>query len=262
MCFNIFQTNVNLANIPATFAPFATIIIYAIIAAVRHNGSLLSTTAFTTLALISILTSPLLTFCQAMPATLQTVACFGRIEKYCSDSSSNLVPEEILPGDKEVQPYEKSLDTPLVSFKNADILWSLEKEPTLQNLNLDIRRSGEIIMIIGPVGCGKSTLLESMINRNMITRGSISASFFRTAYCPQIPWIQNDTIRNNIIGASHFDKAWYDVTVSACGLEEDFKAMPEGDMRVTGSDGSSLSGGQKQRVVSVLVILRKVGFVC
>lgn len=171
------------------------------------------------------------------------------------ESSSNLAAEEILPGDKEAQQCEKSLDTPLVSFKNADISWSLEKEPTLQNLSLNIRKGG-ISMIIGPVGCGKSTLLESMINRNMVIRGSISASFSRTAYCPQIPWIQNDTIRNNIIGASQFDKAWYDVTVSACGLEEDFGAMPEGDMRMAGSDGGSLSGGQKQRVVSILITLR------
>lgn len=195
-----------------------------------------------------------------MPATLQAVACFGRIEKYCSESSSSKqAAEDIVEEDKEAEPSEKSLDTPLVSFKNADVSWSLEKEPTLQNLSLKIRQGG-IFMIMGPVGCGKSTLLESMINQSMVIRGSISASFSRTAYCPQIPWIQNDTIRNNIIGASQFDKAWYDVTVSACGLEEDFKAMPEGDMRVAGSNGGSLSGGQKQRVVSILITLRKVCF--
>lgn len=222
----------------------------------RHNNSILAATAFTTLALISILTDPLLTFCQAMPAMLQAVACFGRIEKYCSESSSNRASEENLQANKEAQPREKLLDTPLISFNNAEISWSPDKEPILQNLSLDIRRG--ITMIIGPVGCGKSTLLESMINRNMVTGGSVSTSFFRAAYCPQIPWIQNDTIRNNIIGASRFDQAWYNFTVSACGLEEDFKTMSGGDMRMAGSDGSSLSGGQKQRVVSFLVTVRLI----
>lgn len=255
------ETNVNLANFPATFAPFATFTIYAIIAVVRHNGSILSATAFTTLALISILTSPLLTFCQAMPAILQAAACFTRIEKYCIDdstilqsSSSAQAFEGHIQKDKEPQPYDmpKLSNTPLVSFTNADISWSPQKETTLQNLSLNIRKG--IVMIIGPVGCGKSTLLESMINQNMVTGGSISASFSKAAYCPQTTWIQNDTIRSNIVGVSEFEKGWYDFTVSGCGLEEDFKAMPEGDMRMAGSDGGSLSGGQKQRVVSALII--------
>jgi ABC-type bacteriocin/lantibiotic exporter with double-glycine peptidase domain len=188
-----------------------------------------------------------------MPATLQAGACFGRIEKYCTKSSLTQASEDILQEDNEVRRYEisKFPGTSLVSFKGADISWAPEKEATLQNLNLNIRK-GEILMIIGPVSCGKSTLLESMINQNMVIGGSISASFLKTAYCPQTPWIQNDTIRNNITGTSEFDRAWYDFTVSACGLEEDFKTMPEGDMRMAGSDGNSLSGGQKQRVVSVL----------
>lgn len=249
----------NIANIPATFAPFATITIYAIIAAVRHNSAILSVTAFTTLALISILTSPLLTFCQAMPALLQAVACFGRIEKYCSESSSNRASAEIIQANNEAQPCEKLPDTPLISFDNVMISWSPEKEPILQNLSLNIRRG--ITMIIGPVGCGKSTLLESMINRNMVIGGSVSTSFLTAAYCPQIPWIQNDTIRNNIIGASRFDQTWYNFTISACGLEEDFKTVSGGDWRMAGSDGSSLSGGQKQRVVSFLVIVRLI-FMC
>ncbi|EED22270.1 ATP-binding cassette transporter, putative [Talaromyces stipitatus ATCC 10500] len=252
-----------LSNVPATFAPCATFTIYAIIAVLKHNGSILSGTAITTLALISILTNPLLIFCQAMPANLQAAACFSRIEKYCMDNSTILLRPstqasvDTLKEDKE-QPFEisKSFDTPLVSFKSAEISWSSRLDPTLRNLNLSVRRG--IVMIIGPVGCGKSTLIESMINQSMVTGGTITASFSKAAYCPQSPWIQNDTIRRNIIGTSEFDKEWYDFTALSCGIEQDFKAMPEGDMRMAGSDGDSLSGGQKQTIALARAVYSKL----
>ncbi|QGA17379.1 hypothetical protein EYB26_005050 [Talaromyces marneffei] len=94
----------------------------------------------------------------------------------------------------------------------------------------------------------------------MVTGGTITASFSKAAYCPRSPWIQNDTIRRNIIGVSEFDKAWYDFTALSCGLEK-FKAMPEGDMRMAGSDGDSLSGGQKQMIALACAVYSKLDVV-
>ncbi|KAJ5959013.1 ABC transporter integral membrane type 1 [Penicillium vulpinum] len=234
---------VALSNLPVVLAPFATFTIYAIISVVRHDGSILSAQAFTSLALISLLTNPLLIFCQAMPSLWQAVACFDRIEAYCGKGSSLSTKYE-----EEVQP----LLTPekyypfLISFQNANIAWSPEKEPVLCNLTVDIPQG--ITMLIGPVGCGKSTLLESILNQHMVTNGSRTASFSRAAYCPQIPWIRNDTIRNNIIGFMEFDQTWYDFTCAACGLQDDLDTLSDGDMHLAGSSGISLSGGQKQRI--------------
>ncbi|EED14311.1 ATP-binding cassette transporter, putative [Talaromyces stipitatus ATCC 10500] len=143
-----------LSNIPVTLAPFATLTIYAVIALVRQDGSILSTTAFTTLALISILTDPLLVFCQAIPANIQAIACFSRIEKYYKNStplpvSSTTLSDDNIEENKESQPYKVSqaVNSPLVSFKNAEISRSSEKEPALKNLNLSICRG--VVMIIG-----------------------------------------------------------------------------------------------------------------
>lgn len=105
-------------------------------------------------------------------------------------------------------------------------------------------------MIVGPVGCGKSTLIEAMLHQRMVKSGSRIASFSRAAYCPQVPWIMNDTIRNNIIGFQEFDQSWYDFVCMACGLQEDLKNFEEGDRHIAGSNGISLSGGQRQRIVS------------
>ncbi|KAJ5827545.1 ABC transporter transmembrane domain type 1 [Penicillium robsamsonii] len=245
-----------LSNVPVVFAPFATFTIYAIISVVRHDGSILSTQAFTSLALISLLTNPLLIFCQVMPALWQAIACFDRIEAYCAKCTPSSAKYE-----DEAQPVPSSekFCPFLISFQDADIAWSSDKDPVLRHLTLNIHHG--ITMIVGPVGCGKSTLIESILSQHMVKDGSRTASFSRAAYCPQIPWITNNTIRANIIGFLEFDQAWYDFTCEACGLQQDLRALVEGDMHLAGSGGISLSGGQKQRIALARAVYSKLDVV-
>ena len=70
------------------------------------------------------------------------------------------------------------------------------------------------------------------------------------AFCDQVPWIRNGTIRENIIGHLEFDATWYNSIVYACALDTDFQQLSDGDMTTVGSKGMKLSGGQRQRVVS------------
>ncbi|KAJ5748022.1 ABC transporter transmembrane domain type 1 [Penicillium nucicola] len=247
---------VALSNVPVVFAPFATFTIYAIISVVRHDGSILSAQAFTSLALISLLTNPLLIFCQVMPALWQAIACFDRIEAYCAKCTSSSAKYE-----DETQPVPSSekFCPFLISFQDANIAWSSDKDPVLRHLNLNIHQG--ITMIVGPVGCGKSTLVESILSQHMVKDGSRTASFSRAAYCPQIPWITNDTIRTNIIGFLEFDQAWYNFTCEACGLQQDLGALVEGDMHLAGSGGISLSGGQKQRIALARAVYSRLDVV-
>ncbi|KAJ5524996.1 ABC transporter [Penicillium frequentans] len=71
-----------LSNVPSDLAPFATFLAYAIVSIVKGNGYLLSAQAFTSLSLISLLTSPLLKFIQTTPGLFQSEACFNRIEEF------------------------------------------------------------------------------------------------------------------------------------------------------------------------------------
>ena len=75
----------------------------------------------------------------------------------------------------------------------------------------------------------------------MRTRGSIS-------YAPQVPWIQQATLRENILFGSKFQKARYDAVLRCCALEKDIETLPLGDSTEIGEKGVNLSGGQKQRV--------------
>jgi ATP-binding cassette subfamily C (CFTR/MRP) protein 1 len=78
--------------------------------------------------------------------------------------------------------------------------------------------------------------------------GEFIPSSQRRALCEQTPWLQNGTIRDNIIGISSYDEDWYKTVIHACALVDDFAKCPSGDQTRVGSGGFAISGGQKQRI--------------
>lgn len=223
----------------------------------KKDETLLASRAFTALSLISIFTSPLLTFIQSLPNLLRSLGSFQRIEEYCLVEPAAVSDDQDFPlsgfqsndAELSIRNTDADDDTCLFRFRNANISWSPETETVLSNLSLDIGKT--ITMIIGSVGCGKSALLESIIGETHLREGTTTAPLTHVAYCSQKPWIVNNTIKFNITnGSEDIDQKWYDFTIWACALEEDLKTIPGGDRFRTGSNGVSLSGGQKQRVVS------------
>lgn len=54
------------------------------------------------------------------------------------------------------------------------------------------------------------------------------------AYVPQAAWIQNATLRDNILFGQPFDPVKYEVVISACALSADLAQLPAGDMTEIG----------------------------
>jgi hypothetical protein len=48
-----------------------------------------------------------------------------------------------------------------------------------------------------------------------------------SAFADHTPWIQNTTIRQNIVGLSVFDGSWYEEVTGACSLDYDIAALPD-----------------------------------
>ena len=60
------------------------------------------------------------------------------------------------------------------------------------------------------------------------------------AYVPQQAWIQNATLRDNIVFGLDFDQDWYDKVVEACALQQDLDMLPAGDLTEIGEKVSCL----------------------
>ena len=54
------------------------------------------------------------------------------------------------------------------------------------------------------------------------------------AYVPQQAWIQNDTVRGNILFGREHGKEKYDKVVEGCALGPDLKILEGGDMTEIG----------------------------
>ncbi|CAE6500425.1 unnamed protein product [Rhizoctonia solani] len=114
------------------------------------------------------------------------------------------------------------------------------------DVTLNVSR-GSVVGIVGPVGSGKSSLLLGLLGEMPRTRGSVSFGG-KTAYCSQMAWIQNATLRDNVIFGRAWDEDRYWTSIRDASLELDLDLLPDGDLTEIGEKGINLSGGQKQRV--------------
>ncbi|XP_049784176.1 ATP-binding cassette sub-family C member 5-like isoform X4 [Schistocerca cancellata] len=126
------------------------------------------------------------------------------------------------------------------------IATSEKNENIISDINLLVSK-GQLIGICGPVGSGKTSLLLAALGQMRITSGHV----FRDgscAYVSQEAWIQNATLKENVLFGETFEAKRYYEAVYSCALVEDVKQLPGADETEIGERGINLSGGQKQRV--------------
>jgi len=89
-------------------------------------------------------------------------------------------------------------------------------------------KPGELVAVVGTIGSGKTSLLNALLGDLkketgiVNTRGTI-------AYVSQAAWIQNATLRENILFGDPFSKSQYDSLLSACALKQDLEILSDGD---------------------------------
>ena len=116
----------------------------------------------------------------------------------------------------------------------------------LKDIDLSIPR-GSLTAIVGSIGSGKSSLLQGLVGEMRRTEGKVTFSG-TTSLCAQSPWIQNATVRENIVFGQAWDENRYWAAVRDACLEPDLELLEDGDSTEIGEKGINLSGGQKQRV--------------
>jgi ABC-type multidrug transport system fused ATPase/permease subunit len=146
--------------------------------------------------------------------------------------------------DKKAAKSTPSSDTPTPpkTAESADD----EKPFEMKGLDLTIGRK-ELIAVIGGVGSGKSSLLAALAGDMRKTQGDVTIGASR-AFCPQYAWIQNASVRENIIFGKEYKSGWYNKVIDACALRPDLEMLPNGDKTEIGERGITVSGGQKQRM--------------
>lgn len=115
----------------------------------------------------------------------------------------------------------------------------------LHSINLDIRK-GEFVIVTGSIGSGKLSLLQALAGF-MPKVGGAKILHDKLLLCGY-PWVQNATVKNNILFGLPYDEARYKKTIEVCSLEADLAMLPAGENTEVGERGITLSGGQKARI--------------
>ncbi|XP_076338586.1 multidrug resistance-associated protein 1-like isoform X2 [Tachypleus tridentatus] len=133
-----------------------------------------------------------------------------------------------------------------ITMDKGSFSWSKEGEPVLKNVSLHVKK-GQLVAIVGQVGSGKSSLLSAILGEMYKTDGTVNVQG-TTAYVAQQAWIQNATLKQNILFLKEMNNSTYQRIINACSLIPDLSVLPAGDLTEIGEKGVNLSGGQKQRV--------------
>ncbi|CAL1533104.1 unnamed protein product, partial [Lymnaea stagnalis] len=134
---------------------------------------------------------------------------------------------------------------PLV-MKKGTYSWDKAMPPVLKKVSVSIPK-GKLVAVVGQVGTGKSSLLSAFLGEMECDGGTCSIQG-TVAYVPQQAWIQNMTLRSNILFELPMNEKRYRKVIKACALEQDIELLPGGEMTEIGEKGINLSGGQKQRI--------------
>lgn len=213
----------------ATFATFVLI----------NDKPLTTDLVFPALTLFNLLTFPLTVLPMVITAIIEATVAVGRLTAYFT---ADELQEDAVLYKEPVGGNEES-----VTIRDATFTWDRNQERNaLERINF-VANKGELTSIVGRVGAGKSSFLQAIlgdlwkINGEVVVRGKF-------AYVAQQPWVMNASVRDNIVFGHRWDPEFYNKTVEACALIDDFKQLPDHDQTEVGERGISLSGGQKARL--------------
>ncbi|KAK9886064.1 hypothetical protein WA026_014848 [Henosepilachna vigintioctopunctata] len=215
-------------------APFMVILMsFATYVMVDEKNILDASTAFVSISLFNILKHPMTIFPTVISILMQGYVSIQRVNKFLN--LDDLEPDSVT--------HDTNEGACLV-IEDGTFSWGGGN--TLNNINVHLSRY-TLTAVVGSIGSGKSSLISAFLGEIDKRSGRVN-TVGSVAYVAQQAWIQNATLRDNILFGKRFNKGRYDKVIEACALESDLDMLPAGDSTEIGENGINLSGGQKQRV--------------
>ncbi|XP_058980635.1 multidrug resistance-associated protein 1 isoform X13 [Musca domestica] len=216
-------------------APFLiSLITFGTYVLVSDENVLTPTKVFVGLSLFEAMNLPMITIPMLMVDIAETQVSVSRINKFMN--SEELDPNNVQHDPKKPHP---------LSIENGTFSWG-DGEITLKNINMHVKKN-TLCAIVGTVGSGKSSVVQAYLGEMEKISGTVN-TVGSIAYVPQQAWIQNSTLRDNILFGKPYDRKRYNRVIDACALRPDIEMLSAGDQTEIGEKGINLSGGQKQRI--------------
>ena len=233
------------------------------------NGTLTPSVAFTAIGVFGSLEVTLSVIPELTTDLIDAYISVERIERYLNS------PEIAV----------NTNDAPNISFENASIAWPSDEEKeagderyVLRNVNISFPEK-ELSVVSGKTGTGKSLMLAAILGEVDVLSGKINVPRppvtrerrdhlatkdnwiipSSVAFVAQIPWIENASIKDNILFGLPFDEERYAKVIEVCALRKDLDMLSDGESTEIGANGINLSGGQRWRVTFARALYSRAG---
>ncbi|KAI9746617.1 MAG: hypothetical protein M1818_000330 [Claussenomyces sp. TS43310] len=228
------------ANFTWSTTPFLVSCTTFTVFVLTQDRPLTTEIVFPALTLFNLLTFPLAMLPMVISSIIEASVAVSRLTAF-------FVAEELQDDAVNVEAPVEELGEESIKIEDATFSWNRhETKNALEDVNFSAAK-GELTCIVGRVGAGKSSFLESILGNLYKVKGEVTIRG-SVAFVAQQAWVMNASVKENIIFGHRWDSVFYEKTVKACALLEDFSQLPDGDETEVGERGISLSGGQKARL--------------
>ncbi|QIW95530.1 hypothetical protein AMS68_001048 [Peltaster fructicola] len=245
------------------------------------NGRLEASVAFTALAIFSSLETTLsyipaliadLADCYVSLRRLQTFLRQAEKDDYLDEGATLKMENASISWPSSQKSDKNHTDEESGSYVEAGSF-------ILAELDLDFPERC-LSIILGKTGSGKSLLLAGLVGEARLLHGRVTCPrqasqqlLWNTAnimdehwiipsakaFVAQIPWIENASVKDNILYGLPYRVERYKKVLHACALEADLLVLVNSDDTEVGANGVGLSGGQKWRVTLARALYSRAG---
>ncbi|XP_032066135.1 canalicular multispecific organic anion transporter 2 isoform X2 [Thamnophis elegans] len=204
-------------------APFlVALTTFAVYVSVDEKNVLDAEKAFVSLSLFNLLRFPLNMLPQVISNIVQTNVSLQRIQHFLSH-------DELDPNCVETKSITPGY---AVTIRHGTFSWAKDLDPALKDINWLVP-TGSLVAVVGQVGCGKSSLVSALLGEMEKLSGDVAVKG-SVAYVPQLPWIQNATLKDNILFGHPLKELKYQTVLEGCALKQDLEMLPGGDQTEIG----------------------------
>ncbi|KAH9967588.1 hypothetical protein BC827DRAFT_1264378 [Russula dissimulans] len=220
---------------------------------------------FSSMAVFDLLRDQLHMIFLMIPTLIQAKVSLDRTDDFLHNTELLDEYADVENGSEHVMLTDPShFDRDAIGFQNASFTWSSgsisDGDFTPSSRKFTLRVDGELLfkrgcinLIIGPTGSGKTSLLMALLGEMHFIPMTPDSWYHLprsggVGYAAQESWVQNETIKDNILFGAPYDEERYRKVIYQCSLQRDFSLFDAGDKTEVGEKGLTLSGGQKTRI--------------